>query len=191
MFSRAWRLGSAVALLLVVGCATPAPSPWRMPEGPRAEGVVALPEGALPTAPSTTGSPERGDLPDAVSRRPARGGLWFEDESLAREEARLRGRPLFIDVTADWCVPCQLLEADALDDDRVRRALADGFIPLRIDVTEETRENREQQRRYRVRGLPTLLVVDARGVELDRIESYLDAAGLVTRLARLSGPSPE
>jgi len=141
---------------------------------------------------SSGGAPdEPGELPDAELRQAAIEGPWHRDEAAAVEAARRLHRPMLIDVTAEWCVPCKLLEADTLEDAAVRTFLAEHFVALRIDVTEESRANREQQRRHRVRGLPTLLLLDPRGVELDRVESYLDARALLMKLESARARSGE
>jgi len=176
---------------------------------------------------SSGGAPdEPGELPDAELRQAAIEGPWHRDEAAAVEAARRLHRPMLIDVTAEWCVPCKLLEADTLEDAAVEAArrlhrpmlidvtaewcvpcklleadtledaavrtfLAEHFVALRIDVTEESRANREQQRRHRVRGLPTLLLLDPRGVELDRVESYLDARALLMKLESARARSGE
>jgi thiol:disulfide interchange protein DsbD len=174
---------SRLLLATVVGCAASS-SPWRMPTS-----GAAAPSS---TAPSATATPiERGELPDAELRQASVEGPWHQDETVALDSARQQRRPILVDVTAEWCVPCKLLEADTLDDPVVRAYLVEYFVGLRIDVTEESRSNREQQRRYRVRGLPTLLLLDWRGVELDRIESYLDPRALLTRMESARARSAE
>lgn len=133
--------------------------------------------------------PPPGDLPDA--ERPLPSGSYFADEAMAREEARRLGRPLFVVFAAEWCVPCRLIEADALSDERVKGAIAKSFISLFVDVTEETRAERDVLARYAVRGIPTLIVLDSAAQELERVESYIDADGLLAVLSRARERSSE
>ena len=149
----------------------PAPEP----SAEVAVGRGSLPERSVPAA-------SQGDLPDEPRAPPP--GSFLVDEAHAREEALRQARPMLVVFAADWCVPCRLIEADALSDPRVRDRLATEFIALHVDVTEETRETRELLARYRVRGVPALLLLDAEGRELERVEGYLDADALLERLTR-------
>ncbi len=166
----------------VLGSASPSVP---MPAGPTtdryATGVepsVGAPIDALP-----------GDLPDAPRRPPP--GPFLTEEPLARAEALRLRRPLLVVFAAEWCVPCRLIEADVLSDERVLAMLAGGFVSLHLDVTEETMANREVLARYRVRGVPALVVLGPGGRELDRIEGYLDADAFLERLRRARARSSE
>ncbi len=89
---------------------------------------------------------------------------------------------MLVEFSAEWCMPCRLLETKTFSDMQVRAAMAADFVPLRIDVTEETVLGREQLERYKVVGLPAILVLDGEGKEIDRISHFVDAATLLRRL---------
>ncbi len=126
---------------------------------------------------------ERGDVPEAG--RSSRSGFWLTDEARAVSESRRSQRALLIDFSAEWCAPCMQLQADTFSDEAVQTAIVGEFVPLRVDVTEESRANREQLRRYGIHGLPAVLLVDAEGHEIDRIEQYLGAEAFLERLAAI------
>ena len=50
--------------------------------------------------------------------------------------AAAEGKALVLDVRADWCVPCRELERETFADEAVERALAEGFVLARLDVTD-------------------------------------------------------
>ncbi|WP_325063728.1 protein-disulfide reductase DsbD family protein [Pseudoblastomonas halimionae] len=58
----------------------------------------------------------------------------FSEKALA--DARAAGRPVFVWMTADWCVTCKVNEARAIETEAVRAAFADGnVVVLRGDWT--------------------------------------------------------
>ena len=125
---------------------------------------------------------ERGDYPETGVVKSD--GWWEHNELDAYRTAASSQRGVLVDVSAVWCVPCVLMDRDVFSDPMVRARIASSFVPLRIDVSEETRANREQLQRYRIKRLPAVLLLDASGRVLDRIESYVDATDMQRRVAR-------
>jgi thiol:disulfide interchange protein len=126
-----------------------------------------------------------GDLPE--TGMVSASGFWRGDEEMAWRQARASGRGLFVSFYASWCEACVRLERDTLADSDVRAAIRERFVPLRLDVSEETRNSREQLERYGVYQLPAIVVVDAAGKPIDRIDSYLSREAM---LSRLDNPDP-
>jgi thiol-disulfide isomerase/thioredoxin len=120
----------------------------------------------------------------ASARRPFR---WLGDEVAAVALARREHRALLVDFFAAWCPPCQLLEATTLRDPLVWTEIELAYVPLRIDVTEETARTKALLELFRVDALPALVVVDASGREIDRLRQYLPAAELAAWLAHAVG----
>lgn len=76
--------------------------------------------------------------------------------------AALRGRPIFVDFTADWCLTCKVNERAILDTAGVRRAMAEhGVVPLKADWTRRDPTITEWLRRFGKAGVPFYLVLPA------------------------------
>lgn len=82
---------------------------------------------------------------------------------------KTRGRVLLVEVSADWCGPCQQLALEVLETPEWA-AFVGADLALQVDF--ESDGGQALKRRYGVLGLPTLLVLGARGVELGRVEGY-------------------
>ena len=132
-----------------------------------------------PTAPPSEHEGERGDHPETAR---VSDGWWGYDEVEAYRLAASTQRGVLIDVSAIWCIPCVRMDRETFRDPQLRAQIISSFVPLRIDVSEETMANREQLRRYRVGRLPAIIFVDAAGRQLDRIDRYVDATALQQRV---------
>lgn len=64
----------------------------------------------------------------------------------------------------------------------MRAELGTFFVPVRLDVTEQTERNRQRLRHYRVYSLPAILVFSPEGREIDRISAFINAEALLERL---------
>jgi len=76
----------------------------------------------------------------------------------ALEQARATGKGLLVDFSAEWCPrakswTCTCFAAG------VKAEVAERFVPLKIDATEETDEVSRLEAKYGVPGLPTVLLM--------------------------------
>jgi thiol:disulfide interchange protein DsbD len=115
---------------------------------------------------------------------------WRSDAEAALAEARAAGRFAVVDFTADWCLACHELDRLTLRHPQVASLLA-GAERIRVDATRMTEPVEALFARFRVLGLPTLLVVDPTGaaVEEARITSFVPPEE-AARLFRRAGLRP-
>ncbi len=111
---------------------------------------------------------------------------WL-DFSAGVERAKVEGKPVLVDFYADWCAPCRVMERRTFRDPRVVERLAE-VVPVRVDAEESQPRGgvagAEIADRYRVRGFPTLVLLDPAGPEIARHTGYMDAEQFLRWLER-------
>jgi thiol:disulfide interchange protein DsbD len=81
------------------------------------------------------------------------------------EALRSAGRPVVLDVYADWCVSCKEMEHLTFRDPAVRPRLERALL-LQADVTADTADAKALMRRFGLFGPPAVLFFDANGTEV-------------------------
>jgi thioredoxin:protein disulfide reductase len=90
------------------------------------------------------------------------------------KQARAANKPVLIDFSADWCVPCREMARTTFRDPAVIEA-AGHFVRLQADITERNNRNSELAMQYGVRGVPTTVFIDKHGRVLRREVGYLNS----------------
>lgn len=168
------------ALLLVL------PSACGSEDAPAPSGAKGVGKAAEAPKPEPTTKPEPlvakpgvqddGSVVSAVA--------WFHgslDEAFAL--AKKDGKLVFVDVGAYWCPPCQKLDEEVFIEAAVGEALGKGYVAVHIDA--EKGEGPDVVREYRVQAFPTLLVLEAGGMEKGRVVDFLPAEDLLAALERI------
>ncbi|MGK0547802.1 protein-disulfide reductase DsbD [Halomonas cupida] len=116
-----------------------------------------------------------------------------EPENLTALEQRIAtadGQWTLVDVYADWCVSCKVIEEEVFGDPRVQAAL-DNVQLLRPDVTANDADDQAMMNEYGIIGPPTLLLIGPDGQErrAQRIVGEIDAEEFLERLQRAQAPT--
>jgi thiol:disulfide interchange protein DsbD len=124
-------------------------------------------------------------------RSPTTGVTWDAYTDAAVAQAKAQGRPVVLDFSADWCVPCHELDQTTFTDRAVVEALA-PFTRLKVDFTRADDPLTVALRdRYAITGVPTILFLGADGAEVPRarVVGYLAAKPFLERVrtARAAG----
>ena len=133
----------------------------------------------LSTSLTTAGS---GAVPASLAGRQELRYEPFTAQRLASLEAE--GRPVFVNLTASWCVTCLINERVALDTEVVLKAFAArGIVPLKGDWTNQNPEITGLLQRFGRSGVPLYLLYNGRG-EPVVLPQILTAAGVLEALDR-------
>ena len=88
--------------------------------------------------------------------------------------ARAANKPVLIDFSADWCVPCREMLRTTFRDPAVIHA-ASHFVRLQADITDRNNRNTQLAMQYAIKGVPTTVFIDKHGRILKREVGYLNS----------------
>ena len=97
--------------------------------------------------------------------------------------AEAKGKPVMLDLYADWCVACKEFEKYTFSSPDVQQALK-GVVLLQVDVTKNSPQDVALLKHLQVLGLPTILFFNAEGQEQRerRVTGFMDAAAFSAHL---------
>ncbi|HCD1257506.1 TPA: protein-disulfide reductase DsbD [Citrobacter amalonaticus] len=98
-------------------------------------------------------------------------------EELNQALIEAKGKPVMLDLYADWCVACKEFEKYTFSHPQVKQALGDTVL-LQANVTANNAQDVALLKHLQVLGLPTILFFDAQGQEHPqaRVTGFMDAA---------------
>ncbi|MEQ5014672.1 protein-disulfide reductase DsbD [Enterobacter cloacae] len=104
-------------------------------------------------------------------------------DDLNQALAQARGKPVMLDLYADWCVACKEFEKYTFSDPQVQGAL-NGTVLLQANVTANNAQDKALLKQLNVLGLPTILFFNHQGEEQpgQRVTGFMDAAAFSAHL---------
>jgi thiol:disulfide interchange protein DsbD len=98
---------------------------------------------------------------------------WQKVEALAVTKAQSAQKPMIVDFGASWCAACKELDEKTWPDARVQ-AEASRFVAVRVDATDDDDpEVKRLEGKYKVVGLPTVVILGSDGSEKLRFNEYV------------------
>jgi thioredoxin:protein disulfide reductase len=165
--------------------------------GPETLGAIILACGALLLFGSISGNDLLRSLPIFNSLRTndeVAGGEFQTVTSLATFDAamataRVTGKPVLLDFSANWCVECKIIDRNVLGNRTVRERMRDVVL-IRADMTDYNDDSRALMQRFNVVGPPTMIFLDAqagREIPETRTVGPVDAETFISKIASARG----
>ncbi|WP_066017404.1 protein-disulfide reductase DsbD [Endozoicomonas atrinae] len=110
-------------------------------------------------------------------------------------DAALNNQPALIDLYADWCISCKIIERTVFPDPLVTDQLA-AISLIKLDITDNTSEHQQFLNQHQLFGPPAMLFFDASGNELPVLKSQGEITALqlhqkLTELLKASGTTTD
>lgn len=80
-------------------------------------------------------------------------------------QAKAAGQPAIVELSADWCISCKVIEREVINHPSVRAGL-DSFVRVQLDVTDNTADQRAWMTEQQLFGPPAFLFYDQQGQEM-------------------------
>ena len=141
-----------------------------------AEETMARLDNAVPKTKASGESPQ--DANDAES-------IWSVSYKDARNRARKEGMSILMEFTgSDWCPPCKALHKNVLVKDAFVKEMPKKFVLLKLDnprdkskqTPEEIEQYKEMSARYKITGVPSIILADKAGKPYHKQSGYSNQA---------------
>jgi thiol-disulfide isomerase/thioredoxin len=100
--------------------------------------------------------------------------VWQRDWEKALAQAKRENKLIFMDVYADWCGPCRMMDQITFADAGVKERLA-KYVTVKVDADKDT----ALAERYGTGALPTLAIVQSDGALLQREAGFQEPKQLL------------
>ncbi len=104
---------------------------------------------------------------------------WGDDIDQAVRKAAQDGKPVLVEFSAAWNPWCQALAEKTYPDEGVQDLLG-RFVRVRVDAEKHP----ELMKRFKVEKVPTLIVLDAKGAEVRRIDGFKGITRMTQELSK-------
>ncbi|HMA76883.1 MAG TPA: protein-disulfide reductase DsbD [Candidatus Krumholzibacteriaceae bacterium] len=111
---------------------------------------------------------------------------WIEYTSAELEKAKRSGKPIMIDFSADWCIPCHELDDKTFSDPLVEN-LAEKMVTIRVDLTKSDPRSEKIKKEFKIKGVPTILFFNSEGEQITglRVTGFIEPEELAGRIRQL------
>ena len=105
------------------------------------------------------------------------------------EQAQTQQLPIFVEMYADYCMPCKMMEKEVFSDHELAHFFNQNFINYKVNM--QTEMGQKFSIIYDVQQLPTLLFLDYRGNKLEKLLGVKSKEELIALGKRISNQPNE
>ena len=102
----------------------------------------------------------------------------------ALQKAKDDCKPVLIDFYADWCAACDELDKFTYVDSAVV-AESKRFVNVKVDGTDSDEVLDDIYKKYDIAGLPTVIMLNANGEQMARVDGFMKAADFVKEMRKV------
>ena len=117
--------------------------------------------------------------PDRAAKRSGNKVKFLHDYNYALGLAKQKGQKTLLDFETTWCGPCKTMDQYVYTADTIVFATK-NLIAVKIDGD----EHRDQVKKYKIDGYPTLVLLDKEGNEIARGVGYQSVAKVLELVGR-------
>jgi thioredoxin 1 len=110
---------------------------------------------------------------------------WAQDYKSASARAAKEKKLLMVDLYADWCGPCRMLDRTTFSNADVQAALSNDFVAVKVNI-EASKENRNLAINLDTRVIPHIAFFDSDGKKLSDIFGYLPPDRFLDELRKVT-----
>jgi thioredoxin-related protein len=110
---------------------------------------------------------------------------WAQDYKSALARTAREKKLLMVDLYADWCGPCRMLDKTTFSNADVQAALSKDFIAVKVNI-EASKENRDLAIKLDTRVIPHIVFFDSDGKKLSDIFGYFPPDQFLDELRKVT-----
>lgn len=93
-------------------------------------------------------------------------------------------KPVLIDFSADWCIPCREMEHSTFADPSVVSE-ARRFVTMKANLTKQDKQTEDLMSRFEIQGVPTTMLIDSSGKVFQRKVGYIGPREMLSDLRQV------
>jgi thiol:disulfide interchange protein len=106
---------------------------------------------------------------------------WQHNYEAALQKAKKENKLVMVDLYADWCGPCRLLDKNTFGNKNVEDRLSKEFIAVKIDL-DRSKEAGMLAKKFGANAIPHVVFVDSGGNRIADIIGYVNANEFLKQL---------
>ena len=105
---------------------------------------------------------------------------WQTNLEEAKAQAKKENKALLLDFTgSDWCAACKQLKGAVFEKPEFAKFAEQNLVPVEVDFpnhkkqpSDIKKQNSKLASKFKIEGYPTIIILNADGKELGRLEGY-------------------